>query len=144
MAHDDDLPDPARVSLRRRVEWIDTDAAGIYHWTTAFRFAEAAEAVLHTSLGIVDQTFGATPRVGVEARFVRPLRFNEAVDVELAVQAIGRSSLRYRLTIDGEGGPAVDGTLTVCHIDRATGRAKPWPDDLRERLAAGGAQRDGA
>jgi acyl-CoA thioesterase FadM len=40
------------VRLRRRTEWIDTDAAGIYHWTTVFRFAEAAEAALHTALGI--------------------------------------------------------------------------------------------
>jgi acyl-CoA thioester hydrolase len=138
---DDDLPDPARVTLRRRVEWIDTDAAGIYHWTTAFRFAEAAEAALHTALGIADRTFGATPRVGVQASFTRPLRFNEAVDVELAVEAIGRSSLRYRLAIGGDAGPAVDAELTVCLIDPATGQAIPWPDDLRERLAAGGEQR---
>ncbi|MEA2255622.1 MAG: acyl-CoA thioester hydrolase [Solirubrobacteraceae bacterium] len=142
MAPDDDgLPDPARVTLRRRVEWIDTDAAGIYHWTTAFRFAEAAEAAMHTALGIADRTFGAMPRVAVDVRFTRPLRFNEAVDVELAVQAMGRSSVRYRLAIGGDAGPAVDGSLTVCLIDRETGRATPWPDDLRERLAAGGEQR---
>jgi len=36
-----------------------TDAAGIYHWTTVFRFAEAAEAALHTALGIEQITFGA-------------------------------------------------------------------------------------
>ena len=52
MSHDDRLSDPARVLLQRRIEWMDTDAAGIYHWTTAFRLAEAAEAVLHTALGI--------------------------------------------------------------------------------------------
>ena len=50
MASDSDgLPDPARILLRRRIEWMDTDAAGIYHWTTVFRLAEAAEAALHTS-----------------------------------------------------------------------------------------------
>ena len=138
MSHDDRLPDPARVVLKRRIEWMDTDAAGIYHWTTAFRLAEAAEAALHTALGIADFTFGATPRVAVSASFTRALRFNELVDVALAVEAIGRTSVQYRLTITADSGPAVDGSLKACLIDRSTGRAIPWPADVRERLAAGG------
>jgi acyl-CoA thioester hydrolase len=51
------------VRLRRRIEWIDTDAAGIYHWTTAFRLAEAAEGALYTALGIEQITFGAGGRL---------------------------------------------------------------------------------
>jgi acyl-CoA thioester hydrolase len=100
MAIDSDgLPDPARVVLRRRIEWMDTDAAGIYHWTTVFRLAEAAEAAMHTALGIADFTFGATPRVSVAATFSRSLRFNEPVEVELAVVALGRTSVEYALRI---------------------------------------------
>src|SRR4051812_44576508 len=121
MSHENDaLPDPARVVLRRRIEWMDTDAAGIYHWTTVFRLAEAAEAALHTALGIADFTFGATPRVSVAARFSRPLRFNDPVDVELAVMAIGRTSVEYRLTITAEAGTAAEGTVKACLIDRDT------------------------
>jgi acyl-CoA thioesterase FadM len=138
MSHVTALPDPARILLRRRIEWIDTDAAGIYHWTTAFRLAEAAEAALHTALGIADRTFGVTPRVGVAAEFKRPLRFNDPVDVELAVDALGRSSVRYSLAITGPEGLAVSGHVTACLIDGASGRATPWPDDLRSRLASGG------
>jgi acyl-CoA thioesterase FadM len=140
MSHDDRLPDPARVVLKRRIEWMDTDAAGIYHWTTAFRLAEAAEAAMHTALGIADFTFGATPRVAVSASFTQALRFNELVDVALAVEAIGRTSVQYRLTITADAGPAVDGSLKTCLIDRSTRRATPWPADVRERLAAGGLQ----
>jgi acyl-CoA thioester hydrolase len=140
MSHDDGLPDPARIVLRRRIEWIDTDAAGIYHWTTAFRLAEAAEAALHTALGIADFTFGATPRLAVNASFSRPLRFNDPVDVELAVAAIGRTSLDYTLRIVADDGQAAEGSVKCCLIDRATGRAMPWPDDVRERLATGGLQ----
>jgi acyl-CoA thioester hydrolase len=138
MANDDALPDPARVVIRRRIEWIDTDAAGIYHWTTVFRLAEAAEAAMHTALGIPNETFGACPRVSVSATFSRSLRFNDPVDVELAVESIGRSSLSYRLAIACEGERAAEGSLTVVFIDRATGRAAPWPPAIRERLAGGG------
>jgi acyl-CoA thioester hydrolase len=134
------LPDPARVVIRRRIEWMDTDAAGIYHWTTAFRLAEAAEASLHTALGIAHVTFGATPRVSVAADFAASLRFNDAVDVELAVQALGRSSVTYDLRITGPAGPAVSGRVTAAFVDPDTGRASPWPADLRRRLAEGGRQ----
>src|SRR6185312_8950080 len=138
MSHDAELPDPARVVLRRRIEWMDTDAAGIYHWTTVFRLAEAAEAALHTALGIADFTFGATPRVAVEATFARSLRFNEPVEVSLAVTRVGRSSVAYSLAIDGEAGRAAQGAVTSVLIDRASGRAIAWPDDVRAALREGG------
>jgi acyl-CoA thioesterase FadM len=138
MSHTENLPDPARVVLRRRIEWIDTDAAGIYHYTTTFRLAEAAEAAMHTALGIADRTFGATPRLGVEMDFKRSLRFNDEVEATLAVTAVGRSSLRYAFTLAGPDGVAAVGRLTACLVDHATGRATPWPDDMRELLASGG------
>ena len=140
MSHDE-LPDPARVVIRRRIEWMDTDAAGIYHWTTVFRLAEAAEAALHTALGIVDLTFGATPRVAVQATFARPLHFNEPVEVELAVRALGRTSVEYALTIAAEEGLAAEGSVKSVLIDRTTRRAVPWPEHVRAQLAGAGLMR---
>jgi acyl-CoA thioester hydrolase len=136
------LPNAARIVIRRRIEWIDTDAAGIYHWTTAFRLAEAAEAALHTALGIAGRTFGVTPRVSVSADFARPLRFNDLVDVELVVAAVGRTSVRYALTVTGPEGMALTGHLTAAFIDAGRGRAVPWPDDIRWALENGGEQPD--
>jgi acyl-CoA thioester hydrolase len=138
MSHVESLPNPASIVIRRRIEWIDTDAAGIYHWTTAFRLAEAAEAALHTALGIAEFTFGATPRVSVGAEFQRPLRFNDPVDVELAVEAVGRSSVRYAFAITGPEGPAMSGHVTAALIDRETKRAMAWPDEVRAALAERG------
>src|SRR5689334_3484415 len=134
MSHESELPDPARVVLDRRIEWMDTDAAGIYHWTTVFRLAEAAEAALHTALGIADFTFGATPRVAVQASFARSLRFNDPVKVALEVTALGRTSVEYGLAITGDQGLAAEGRVKTCLIDRETGRAIPWPDEVRAKL----------
>lgn len=133
-------PRPASITLRRRIEWMDTDAAGIYHWTTVFRLAEAAEAALHTALGVADVTFGRAPRVSVSVEFQRALRFNERVDVRLAVAELGRSSVRYDLSITGEHGSAVTGQLTAVFIDRETWRSTPWPEDVRALLADAGPQ----
>jgi acyl-CoA thioester hydrolase len=127
----------ASVIIRRRIEWMDTDAAGIYHWTTVFRLAEAAEAELHTQLGIAELTFGATPRLSVSAEFKRSLRFNDEVDVELIVEHVGRTSIRYRIVVTGPEGVAAEAGLTACLIDRETRRPTPWPNHARRLLLAG-------
>lgn len=140
MADAQPLPDPARIVVRRRIEWMDTDAAGIYHWTTAFRLAEVAEQEMHTALGIAERTFGSTPRVSVAADFRRSLRFNDAVDVELAVTGLGRTSITYSLRIGNEHGAAVEGRVTSVLVDRDSGQAVPWPQGMRDKLAGGGLQ----
>ena len=113
---------------------MDTDAAGIYHWTTAFRLAEAAEAALHTELGFAHVTFGATPRVSVRADFRRPLRFNDEVEVALRVVRVGRTSVEYAVEVTGPDGPAVEAGITACFIERGSGQAIPWPDEIRAAL----------
>jgi acyl-CoA thioesterase FadM len=137
----DDRPQPARIVLRRRIEWMDTDAAGIYHWTTVFRLAEAAEAALHTALGFEQRTFGMTPRVAIEAQFRRPLKFNDAVEVELAVEAVGRTSVGYALRVEGPDGLACEGRLTTCLVDPVTRRPQPWPSDIAQLLSGAGTVR---
>lgn len=146
MAHDPPEPaadDPARVTLVRRIEWGDTDAAGVYHWSTVFRLVEAAEAVLHDRLGIREHTFGTTPRVHVTCDFRRELSFFDAVRVELAVAEVGRSSLRYVFTLrrEGEEEPAAEGEMVAVHVsEQPAGTPEPWPETMREWLTMGGDQ----
>jgi acyl-CoA thioesterase FadM len=114
----------ARITVRRRIEWIDTDAAGIYHWTTVFRLAEAAEAALHTALAIEQVTFGFTPRVATSFDYRSPLRFNDCVEVRFAVESVGRTSVRDAINVDGPRGRAAAGHATACLID-TNGRPQP-------------------
>jgi acyl-CoA thioesterase FadM len=141
-SHDEEpITRAASIRILRRIEWIDTDAAGIYHWTTVFRLAESAEAALHTSLGIEDRTFGGTPRVAVTCEFRRSLRFNDLVEVRLEVLDVGRASIRYGFDVQGPDGLAAQGTLTACLVDRQERRAVAWPADLRRLLSEAGEQR---
>jgi acyl-CoA thioesterase FadM len=137
MAEHENGDSPAAIRVRRRIEWMDTDAAGIYHYTTVFRLAEAAEAALATSLGVAGHMFGSSPRVGVAVDFRRPLRFNDVVDVDLGVEEVGRSSLRYALVISDPGGVCAQGSITACHVGDS-GRPEPWPERVRRQLEAGG------
>jgi YbgC/YbaW family acyl-CoA thioester hydrolase len=133
---------PASITIRRRIEWGDTDAAGIYHWSTALRLAESAEAALHTALGFADRTFGVTPRLHISCDFSRPVHFNDLVDVELEVTEVGRTSQTHEVTIRRDGTEAATVKVVICHIDRDSGRPAPWPDDIRELLTGAGPQRE--
>lgn len=135
------MADPARIVAVRRVEWSDTDAAGVFHWGTAFRMVEAAEALLHDRLGIRERTFGRTPRVHVEASYSREFRFFERVAVELRVASVGRTSLRYAFALrpEGEQEAGVEGELVIVYVtEQPAGKSEPWPADLREKLEGAG------
>lgn len=135
------LTHPASGSVLRRIEWVDTDAAGIYHWSTAVKLFEVAEAALHDRLGIREDTFGHVPRVHLDADFRAELAFYDLVEVHIAVAVVGRSSVRYDLRIERDGELAVEGTLVGVYVSHQPGgTSSPWPDRLREALTSAGPQ----
>jgi acyl-CoA thioester hydrolase len=133
----------ASIAVRRRVEWIDTDAAGLAHWLTCLRLVEVAESALHTSLNTAELILGSLPRLAVSITYHAPLRFNDLVVVRLVVDAVGRSSLRYSFSVTGPSGSVASGTLDTCLIDPASNRPRPWPDHVRAALEHGGPRPSG-
>jgi acyl-CoA thioesterase FadM len=134
------LGTPASVVLRRRLEWSETDPMGRWHYAVVFRFVEAAEALLHHRLGIERETFPQMPRLNVTADFLGPLHYSEVADVHIAVQQMGRSSLRYAFAISRDTTPLARGTMTVVWFDPETGRSAPWPEHLRKLFLESGPQ----
>jgi YbgC/YbaW family acyl-CoA thioester hydrolase len=128
---------------RRRVEFADTDMAGIVHFSRYFLYMEAAEHAFFRSLGfsIAERDSGVGwPRVSVSCEYHAPLRFEDEIEVHLKVTEKRARSLRYafRLTRVGPG-PAVEvatgGFVVVCvALDKSAGRMKAAP--LPEALAA--------
>src|SRR3954451_7046227 len=89
--------------LTRRVEFADTDMAGIVHFATFFRYMEAAEHAYLRACGLsVHTTWGGEtitfPRVSASCDFVKSARFEDVLDIEVAVERIGRTSVRYAFT----------------------------------------------
>jgi acyl-CoA thioester hydrolase len=138
-------PGPAAIELRSRVEWIDTDAAGIYHNSTVLRYVEAAEAELMRRSGITGY-FPVAPRVRFEVDFEAPLFFGQEVTVALAVARVGNSSLTFDFDVWGEefeGAArvrAATGSYVTVHVPDGRGqavRSAPWPGAWVERLTSG-------
>jgi acyl-CoA thioesterase FadM len=131
---------PARVRVQRRVEWAQTDAAGHHHWSSVLHWAEEAETVLHERLGIAHRTFGREPRVHLSVDFSGRLYFRDLVEIEIWVAEVGTSSVRYAFTVTRAGENAASGEMVAVHVDLESGRAQPWPQDVRDALTGGGEQ----
>ena len=56
--------------IRTRVAWVDTDAGGRIHFTSAFRWAEEAETELMRRVGVLGEQWGSFPRRKVEGVLV--------------------------------------------------------------------------
>jgi acyl-CoA thioester hydrolase len=119
---------------RLRVAWVDTDAGGRIHFTAPFRWAEAAETALRRRLGILED-WGSYPRRRVEAEYLAVLRFEDEVDVELAPERVGETSITWAWTVGRAGEMCVTGRHTVVHVD-ADGRPAPLPEAVRAALAS--------
>lgn len=123
----------AAASLRRRLDWADTDAAGYWHHSTFWKYAEAGEAELVRRLGLTELTFGSTPRRSVTAEFHRPVYFDDEVTILFEVETVGRTSATYRISASVDGEPVASGSMTVVLVGD-DGRPVPWPDEARALL----------
>jgi YbgC/YbaW family acyl-CoA thioester hydrolase len=84
----------------RRVEFSDTDMAGIMHFSNFFRFMETAEHGFFRSLGFSiapepSETAVGWPRVHAQCDFKAPLRFEDMVEIHLLVREKKSKALSY-------------------------------------------------
>ena len=117
---------------RRRVAWVDTDAGGRIHFTAVFRWAEAAETELRRKLGLLGD-WPDYPRRHVEAEYLSVLRFDDEVELRLAPECVGETSITWTWEITREGELCVRGRHTVVHVD-GSGRPAPLPSNVRDAL----------
>lgn len=138
----------SQYSHRRRVEFAETDMAGIVHFSNFFRWMEAAEADFFRALG--EPLIGAEgasvfgwPRVRVSCAYHAPLRFGDEVEVRLTVKELKDRAIAYAFRFYRITGPSPEhiatGEMTTVFVRRpADGGAMqsmPLPDTLRAKLS---------
>jgi acyl-CoA thioester hydrolase len=84
----------------RRVEFHETDMAGIVHYSNFFRYMESAEHAFFRSLGqsVVLKHFDpplGLPRVHAECDYLQPLRFEDEVEIHFLVAEKRPKTLGY-------------------------------------------------
>ena len=93
--------------MRRRVQFSETDAAGLVHFSNFFRYFEDAEHELWRTAGLSihpERSPIGWPRVSAACEFHRPLRFEQEFDVAVRIAEITRRTIEYagEITRDGE------------------------------------------
>lgn len=124
---------PYEFKVTRRVEFSETDMAGIVHYSNFFRYMETAEHAFFRSLGHsivtreVDPPMG-WPRVHAQCDYKQPLRFEDEVEIHLLVSEKKPKSLSYAFRFRKlNGGAPVEiarGALTVVCVTHKDGGMK--------------------
>lgn len=120
------------------VAFGDTDASGWMHFPNVFRYFEEAEHAFLKSRGILvfDRAMGGWPRVNVTCDYKRPLVTGDRIEVRLAVERIGTSSVTWNFEIvNAAGATAASGSVTTVRVNH---EGKPQPLDENERAVLGG------
>ena len=132
------------LTTRRRVEFRDTDAAGIVHFSAFFFWMESAEHELLRSAGVavVDQPadgyVASWPRVSATCDYLSAARFGDELEIVVAVEAIGRSSVTYGFAFSQAGMAVARGRVVAVRCLMHPGRkpeSVPIPEEIIVRLA---------
>ena len=126
----------------RRVEFGETDMAGIMHFSNFFRYMEAAETAFLRARGLSvnwseDGVQYGFPRVSVGCDYTRPVKFEDEVQIAVILEKVGTKSVQYRFefrlgTIDIAVGRI---TAVFCRsIRHAPFESIAIPDDIRTKL----------
>jgi YbgC/YbaW family acyl-CoA thioester hydrolase len=136
------MSEPFRT--RRRVEFADTDMAGIAHFANFFRWMEAAEVDFLASRGLNvalrwDGRPVGFPRVSATCDFAKPVTFMDEIEIAVRVERVGGKSVTYGFEFSKGGEAVARGRVTsVCCLVLPDGgiEAIEIPDALRAKLIA--------
>lgn len=123
-------PRCAGVPLRtkRLVEFRDTDAAGIVHFSAFFFWMESAEHELLRTVGVpvVDRRSDGVdvswPRVSVSCDYLSAVRFGDELSITASVAEIGRTSVTYAFTFEHATRPVAKGRVVAVRCLMHPGR----------------------
>ena len=130
-------------SITRRVEFGDTDMAGIMHFSNFFRFMEVAETDFLRARGLsVSWLEGGVkwgfPRVSATCDYARPAKFSDVLTIAVMLEKVGKKSVSYRFDFTNQRGePVAVGRMTAVFC-RAAGpdqiESLELPEDVRAKL----------
>ena len=111
---------PADFTIIHRVQFAETDLAGIMHFSNFFKMMEEVEHAFFRSVGLSvsmqhDDIHIGWPRVSASCEYFGPLRFEDEVELMMRVTKVGEKSFNYEVEFIREGRRVALGKMTsVC------------------------------
>jgi acyl-CoA thioester hydrolase len=127
--------------LRRRVNFHETDMAGIVHFSNYFRYMEEAEQALWREAGL-SIAYGreemSFPRVATACDYKSPLKFEDEFEVWIRVAEMKRRTMRYTFVFSKDGEKIATGSTIIVCVSRQPGepmKAVAFPPEVAGRFA---------
>jgi acyl-CoA thioester hydrolase len=120
--------------------WSDNDSYGHVNNTVYYGWFDTVVNGWLIGSGLLDIAEGDPIGLVVETgcRYARPLSYPQPVEIGLAVEHLGRSSVRYRLGVFAKGDEeaAAEGHFVHVHVGRDSRRPVDLPEGWRHKLAS--------
>src|ERR1700730_8289994 len=120
-----------------RVTWVDTDAAGIVHFSNHFRFFERAEENLLRQIGLsyslIRSKYGiGIPKVEAHCKYLAPVKHDDVIQVNVLIEDIKEKMFKevFRATSGVGANPVAEGYLICVAMSFETGRSTPLPTEI--------------
>ena len=130
--------DAYRWHMSIATRWADNDAYGHVNNTVFYQWFDTAVNRWLVEAGLLDIEGGDSIGLVVETgcSYFAPLSFPDEVEVGIAVERLGSSSVTYRIGVFGAGSndAAAQGHFTHVYVGRESRRPAPLPEAWRERL----------
>jgi acyl-CoA thioester hydrolase len=130
--------DAYRVWREIGTRWADNDAYGHVNNTVYYQWFDTAVNGWLIEAGLLDVGAGDPIGLVVETgcRYARPLAYPQPVEVGLAVEQVGRSSVRYRLGVFAKGldEAAAEGFFVHVYVGRESRCPVELPGAWRSML----------
>ena len=117
----------AQFVYERRVNFADTDTAGIVHFSNYYRYMEEAEHAYFRSLGLSimqtrdDGVVIGWPRVSSQCQYLAPAFYDQVLQVHVNLERIGYKSLTWQMAIYHQERKLSQGRMKtaccLCHAD---------------------------
>ncbi len=135
---------PAEFTMTRRVAFVETDLAGVMHFSNYLRWMEDVEHGFWRSIGrsvhgVVGPSSGVTwPRASVNCEYFAPLRFEDDVELTFRVASVGEKSLQFEVEFrkDGRSVAKAKATTVCCTMENGSFRSVPIPEEIRKKLTS--------
>lgn len=118
--------------------WADNDVYGHVNNTVHYEWFDTAVNAWLVEAGLLDIERGDPIGLVVETgcSYFAPLSFPGDVEVGVAIERLGTSSVSYRIGVfaTAQAAPSAQGHFTHVYVDRASRRPVSLPGVWRERL----------
>ncbi|HWI20541.1 MAG TPA: thioesterase family protein [Vicinamibacterales bacterium] len=125
---------------RRRVEFAETDAAGMAHFSIFFRYMEEAEHAIWRNAGMdifASHETHSWPRISARFDFKTPLRFQDEFEVRTEMGAVTRSTIQWAHVLMRGDDVIGNGTVTAVYVSKnpdGSIKSAAIPDEILAKL----------